>query len=311
MNKKHKRIWIFGCTGFIGQALVSHLASNSQNQLFLLFHKNAPFKNFEAYNTFSGSISDIEPGIFRKYPPDVVFHLARIPGGNIFSRTLASQKAFKANQRLGEIFKSLEKPPVVVYVSGSLMYGPSKNEIPATEITSLNPVSFAKQYVRGELPWLHIQESGELDVRFARPGWIVGPNSWFREFFWKHYLKSGKVPYYGDGSQLMSVIGLDDCARLIELLSIEGAAQQNMNIFALPPLPQKQFAKVLAGRLNVGLDEIPMYQLVRLYGKTVATALTASIPLSTMHSRMYENFRPLAPDLDSIFENVLPFLKDK
>lgn len=311
MNYKHKRIWIFGATGFIGQALVSHLASNPQNRLFILFHHNMPFSNYESHNIFTGSISNIEPGILKRYPPDVVFHLARISGRNILLRALASQRAFKANQRLTEILISLEKPPVVVYVSGSLMYGPLDNENPATENTPLNPVSFAKQYIRGELPWLHVQESGKLDVRFARPGWIVGPNSWFREFFWKHYLKSGKIPYYGDGSQLMSVIGLDDCARFIDRLSIDGAARQNLNIFALPPLPQKHFTEVLAGKLNAGVEQVPVHQLIRLYGKTVATALTSSIPLSTEHSRMYENIRPLAPDLDSIFENVLPLLEYK
>ncbi len=311
MNNKHKRIWIFGATGFIGQALVSHLVSNSQNRLFILFHHNMPFRNYETHNTFTGSISNIEPGILRRYPPDVVFHLARIPGGNIFTRAMASQRAFRANQRLAEILRTLEKPPVVVYVSGSLMYGPRHIANPATEVTPLKPVSFAKQYIRGEQPWLQVQETRKLDVRFARPGWIVGPHSWFREFFWKHYLKSGKIPYYGDGSQLMSVIGLDDCARLIDRLAADGAARQNLNIFAFPPLPQKQFSKVLAGKLNAGVDEVPMNQLVRLYGKTVATALTSSIPLSTEHSLMYENFRPLAPDLDSIFEKVLPLLEYK
>lgn len=311
MKHQHRRIWIFGATGFIGQALVNYLSSNPNNQLFILFHNKMPFKNYESHNTFTGSILNIEPEIFERYPPDLIFHLARIPGGNIISRTLASEKAYRANVRLTEILENLEKPLVVVYVSGSLMYGPSRYGNPVSENARLNPVSFAKHYIRGELPWLHVQKTGKLDVRFARPGWIVGPDSWFREFFWNHYLKTGCIPCYGDGSQLMSVTGLNDCARLIDLLSVAGAPRQNLNMFTLSPVTQKYFTEVLAGKLNAGVEEVSMPRLVRLYGKTVAEALTLSIPLSTVHSGLYKNFRPLEPGLDAIFEKVLMLLEDK
>jgi nucleoside-diphosphate-sugar epimerase len=222
MNNQQKNIWIFGGTGFIGNALVSQLASNPQNRLFLLLHRTTNFKKYEAFNTFYGSLSDFDFNLFERYPPDIIFHLARFAGGNPVTRHLASRRAFMANQRLKSMLKKLEKPPVVVYVSGSLMYGPQLGNGCATENTPLNPVAFATHYIKGEEPWIEAQKEGIPDIRFARPGWIVGTSSWFKEFFWNFYLKTGKIPFYGDGNQLMSVVGLQDCARLIDRLGIEG-----------------------------------------------------------------------------------------
>lgn len=311
MNSQQRNTWIFGATGFIGQALFDCLAENPQNRLFLLLHRRMPFKKFENHNTFTGSLPDFDPRLFERYPPHVVFHLARFPGGNAFTRTLASQRAFKANQRLVELLKKLEKPPVVVYVSGSLMYGPQKNNEPATEQTPLNPAAFAKYYIRGELPWLRAQERKILDLRFARPGWIVGPSSWFAEFFWKYYLRTGKVPYYGDGSQLMSLVGLRDCARLIARLAEKGTVRQNLNIFTMPPLSQKEFSELLAGKLNAAATGISVKDLRRRYGKTVASALTSSIPLSTLYPDFYRDYQPVAPDLEAVFDEVLSFFENK
>jgi nucleoside-diphosphate-sugar epimerase len=311
MNEDRKNIWIFGATGFIGQALFDYLTENLQNRLFLLLHRRMPFKKFENHNTFTGSLSDFDPRLFGRYPPDVVFHLARFPGGNALTRTLASQRAFKANQRLVEILKNLKKPPVVVYVSGSLMYGPQKNTEPATEQTPLNPAAYAKYYIKGELPWLYAQEQEILDVRFARPGWIVGPSSWFAEFFGKYYLKTGKVPYYGDGSQLMSLVSLRDCARLIARLAEKGTVRQNLNIFTMPPLPQKEFSELLAGKLNAALTGISIQDVRRRYGKTVASALTSCIPLSTLYLDLYRDYQPVTPNLEIVFDEVLSFLENE
>ncbi len=307
MDEDRKNIWMFGATGFIGRALFDHLAMNPQNRLFLLLHRKMPFKKFENHNTFTGNLSDFDSRLFEHYPPDAIFHLARFPGGNAFTRMLASQRAFKANQRLVEILEKLEKPPVIVYVSGSLMYGPQKINEPATERTPLNPAAYAKYYIKGELPWLRAQEQKILDVRFARPGWIVGPSSWFAEFFGKYYLKTDKVPYYGDGSQLMSLVSLRDCARLIARLAEKGTVRQNLNIFTMPPLPQKEFSELLAGKLNAAATEISMQNLHRRYGKTVASALTSSIPLSTLYPDFYRDYQPVAPDLEAVFEEVLSF----
>ena len=200
---------------------------------------------------------------------------------------------------------------MVVYVSGSLMYGAQNNDKPATENTALSPAAYAKFYIRGERPWIDAQQAGKLDIRFARPGWIVGTSSWFVEFYWKYYLKTGKVPSYGDGTQYMSLISLRDCARLIDLLSREGGERQNLNILMAPPVRQTDFSTALAKQLNTSVNEIPVQEIRKKYGKTVESALTTSIPMATNYPEIYLKFRPSHPDLDSILEQALTVLKNK
>jgi nucleoside-diphosphate-sugar epimerase len=311
MESQQRNVWIFGCTGFIGQELLTHLSSDPCNRLHLLLHRRVDFQKYESFNTFVGSLEDFDSRLFDRYPPDVIFHLARLAGGRTLTRRLASTRAFNANKRLICLIEKLANPPLVVYVSGSLMYGPRSNDNPAVENNPLSPAAYAKFYIKGEQPWLEAQKNGTLDIRFTRPGWIVGTSSWFVEFYWKYYLRTGKIPSYGDGTQYMSLISLQDCARLIDLLSKEGTERQNLNILTAPPVRQADFSAVLAKQLNTSIDEIPVQEIRMKYGKTVESALTTSIPMATNYPDIYRKFKPSHPNLDSILEQALTVLKNK
>jgi nucleoside-diphosphate-sugar epimerase len=287
MAADRRNIWVLGGTGFIGSALVSRLSDDPDNLITLLIHKRANYRQLENFNTFKGSLGTIDPAWFERYPPDVVFHLARPAGSNVLTRNLRSFRGEKANERLISILSSLKKPPVVVYVSGSLMYGPVDADNPAYEDTPLNPGAFAKAYYRNEKPWIEAQQKGRLDIRFARPGWIVGTTSWFRQFFWEPYRLNGKVPCYGDGSQLMSVIHNSDCASMIDHLGRQETPVKALNIFAMEPVTQLEFSMKLASLLKTETGMISFDQLVRIYGSTTAKALTLSIPMKTRYPGMH------------------------
>ncbi|MEX0982224.1 MAG: NAD(P)-dependent oxidoreductase [Bacteroidales bacterium] len=311
MKSLKKNIWIFGGTGFIGDALVKKLSENENNRLHLLLHKNRPFKSLEHTNTFTGSLQDFDPAWFLKYPPDVIFHLARPAGGNHLSRSYAARSGLKANRKIIHILRDLYKPPVIVYVSGSLMFGTRDKETPAMEDSALAPVSFAASYFRLESPWIEAGKNEILDVRMARPGWIVGPSSWFVEFFWKPYLVSGKVPFYGDGNQQMSVIHLEDCAGLIASLGNAEERYRSLNIFCGPIVTQNEFSAQMAGLLNTETTRIPFNKIVRKYGRTVSMALTSSIPMGTIYNEIYNHYSFKYPDLKSILVNIIGILKNK
>ena len=304
-----RNIWVFGGTGFIGQALLAHLRNNPANSLHLLVHRHIPYRMLEDLNAFSGSLSTFNPEWFTNYPPDAIFHLARPAGSFAITRKLAAHKARKANQRMVEIIKKLPKPPPVIYVSGSLMYGPQASGESAYENALLKPVSFAKYYIHGEQPWIEAQEEGVLDVRFARPAWILGASSWFKEFYWKHYRQTGKIPCFGDGSQMMSLIHLEDCARMIEQLSRSGSSGQNLNIFTGEPIAQFDFSSILATKLNTGVQMVTSRELNRKYGKTVASALLASIPLATHYPEIHGQSKIKFPDTGGMIEQTLNLLR--
>ena len=311
MSQTGKRnVWILGGTGFIGQALVSFLSKKKENNLHLLLHKNAPYQNLEPYNTIMGELGSFEPFWFERYPPDIIFHLARPAGSNYFSRYLKAFKGEQANRRLADAMLHLEKKPVVVYVSGSLMYGERKAHEPAREDSPLNPYAFARHYIRNEKPWIEMQQKQLLDVRFARPGWIVGAGSWFESFFWNHYLQTGKVPCYGTGEHMMPLIHVDDCASMIDALSRYGGSGQNLNIFAGPILRHRDFCLILAELLRTTLDEIPFEKARARWGGTVAQALVSNVPMQTLYPEVHEKSYIRYPDPEALLFAVVRQLKN-
>ncbi len=304
-----RNIWIFGATGFIGSALVRHLAKDPANRMHLLIHKHQPFQNYESFNTITGSIEKFDPYWFERYPPDVVFHLARPAGSNSLKRFIASRRGEKANRRLVNVFSALKRPPVIVYVSGSLVYGNLQASSPATEDSGLSPVSYAKYYFSNEKPWLKARSEGRLDVRFARPGWVTGPGSWFREFFWKYYLAKGKIPCYGDGSQSMSVVHVDDTAAMIDALSIHGTAGRDLNIFTGRPLLHLELCEMLAYLLGAEVEFISEKSIKRNFGPATADALLSSVPMDTSYPDIHKKANVNFVEHKNLLADVVRLLK--
>jgi len=311
MTGNKKNVWILGGTGFIGKALIKQLSQSDEYLLHLLVHQNIPYKFLEPFSIFTGSLENFDLTWLKKYPPDLVFHLARLGGSNAISRSFSSHKGAKANERLIQFLSGMTNPPVVVYVSGSLMYGPQENGKAAVELSELKPVSYARYYYRAEEPWIKAQTSGKLDVRFARPGWILGPDSWFRFFYWDHFLRTGKVPSYGDGNQLMSLIHLDDCAGQIIKLAEKGQKNQNLNVISGITVCQKDFAELLAAQLKAEIESIPVAKLRKKFGQTVTEALTSSIPMTTAYPELCQSDSFRYPDAESMIRSVLSFFEHK
>ncbi len=310
MQSVKKNIWIFGGTGFIGSVLVKHLLRDKKNLLHLLVHKRVDYRSLENFNIVTGSLSGFDPFWFERYPPDILFHLARPAGSNMFTRIRRAASGGKANRRLVNILRRLPCPPVIVYVSGSLMYGERCACDPAKENDPLNPASFARFYYYNERPWIDAQKDGRLDVRFARPGWIAGPGSWFREFFWKPYLRSGKVPCYGEGNQPMSLIHIEDCAAMIEVLGSHGKKGINLNIFSGDIIRHVDFCQILARLLKTETEVIPYERIRRKFGKVTASALVSSTPLQTQYPDLHRKSNTLYPHLEESLTDVIRLLEN-
>jgi nucleoside-diphosphate-sugar epimerase len=157
MEMAKKNIWILGGTGYIGAALVKHLAAIDGYRLHLLVHRNVPYKFLEPFSIYTGSLENFDLSWMEKYPPDIIFHLARLGGSNAFTRKFSSLKGAKANERLIKFLSGLKTSPVIVYVSGSLMYGHQESGSFVDENSELDPVSYGRYYYRAEEPLLKAQ----------------------------------------------------------------------------------------------------------------------------------------------------------
>ncbi|TVQ06694.1 MAG: NAD(P)-dependent oxidoreductase [Bacteroidetes bacterium] len=309
MVQNKRNVWILGGTGYIGSALVDHLSRDPENQIYILLHQKAPAGYLKKYNVFFGSLGDINKEWFERYTPEVIFHLARPVPNTYIERLFRINGGSRANRKLMNTLAGLTHKPVMVYVSGSSIYGKLDIDHPALEDSPLSPYHFANHYIRNENPWLEAQQYGKLDVRFARPGWIVGPDSWFLKFFWNHYLKTGKVPCYGNGKQLMSLIHINDCAAMIDALARFGEIGKNLNIFAGPTVTHREFCEILAGLLQTSLDEIPYEKIKHRFGVTAARALVSSTPMQTLYPHVHSKASLQFPDAASLLKDVVQQLK--
>ena len=92
-------------------------------------------------------------------------------------------------------------------------------------------------------------------------------------FYWRPYLDTSRIPVYGDGSQLMSLVDLHDCAGQISDLAENGEKHQNLNIFTGSPVTQREFAETLAKLLHTTTMPVTMGQLKQHFGKLLQKLL--------------------------------------
>ena len=77
-----KNCWILGGTGFIGHQLVKHLSETANYRLHMLVHQNISYRELENHSLFTGNLEDFDWSWLEKYPPTVIFHMARLAGSN-------------------------------------------------------------------------------------------------------------------------------------------------------------------------------------------------------------------------------------
>ena len=178
-----------------------------------------------------------------EFRPDVIIHCCRLSGRWKIGRYFAAIKGYIANKRLIHALKKCNQNIHIIYVSGSLMYGDC-NEKKIYEDNHLNPLSFAKQYIIAEYPFLKTYQ--HLNVTLCRPAWIVGDSSWFKTYYIDHIKTHQSIPCYGAGNNLMNLISIQSCASKIVNLINKSSLKQVQNIVQFESITQKQFCKSLA-----------------------------------------------------------------
>lgn len=292
---------VLGGTGYLGVPLVRRLLAAGVRVTCLQHYRPVPLPGTRVVQ---GSLQHFPWRSLEQDRPDVVFHLARIPGRGGLRGLLTRARNRLANERLMLALASWSRPPLVVFVGGTLAYG-SHGEAQVTETTGLSPTSFSRDYHRAELPWLRAMRHHDVPVIVTRPAWVLGPGSWFERYYRRFIETESAVPLYGPGDNWMSLVHVEDCAGLFEHVARHALPMSVVNVFAGPPLRQVELAERLGRLTGLPIRRVPLDDLRRRLGRAVVEAFTFSARIGTIHEELHAAYRPAHPDLDASLSALL------
>lgn len=295
-----KHILVLGGSGFIGRHVLNALSHHVPHirVTTLLRH---PVDVPQGIQVQIGDLQSFEWSALDAHPPDHIIHLARINSSRFGSigRRLAASSGNKANNRLLRYIKKKNWNSKITYVSGSLMYGNQSGF--ADEASPLNPVSFAKEYIAAERPF--------LDYPFAqivRLPWVFGNGSWFKSFYLQPIRNGNAIPVYGDGQNRMSFIHVKDAGKMIA----EIALNEDFGTFNLTmenPLSQAEFCALLEEISGKKVEIIPNLSLRKKFEKAIYEAFTTSIPLKSQYQKRFNEHAEFT-SAEDMLRKELPIL---
>ncbi len=306
MNDR-KKIFLLGGTGFIGTAVTRRLCENRQvNDLMMLIHRRAPFRDLEQINTNTGSLGSFDLSLLDQFKPDTIIHMARMSGSGKLGRWMAAFFGARANHRIINHLKRKPAKPHIIYVSGTLVYGDC-GDGPVDEDRPIHPVAFAREYISAEKPWMDALEKGNLPVTILRPPWIVGKGSWFAEFYLKSIREHRVVPLFGDGQNWMSLIDVEDCAGLIAHAVRNAEPGRYYNLFCPGAcVTQREFVERLAKQTGAAVKKFDADEVKRRYGPALWEAFTFSNFSSTKYPEFIAGYNFKYASIEEIIRNNLP-----
>lgn len=277
-------VLVLGGTGFIGSAVIDQLKKKKQNTVVTV-HRSRPDNS--DIPTINADIRSFDWHLLDVNPPSAIIHLARISGRRKLSRYIAGWRGYLASQKLIRWMKTVKNPPHLIYVSGTLVYGDCEGAV-IDETAPLNPIAFQKDYIRAEYPFLEHIDS-DLPISIVRPPWVIGPDSWFQQFYVEPCRKSGKIRQYGSGDNMMSLIHVEDCARQITEVALSSERGNVYNLISCEPISHAEFCTITADLLQAEIHKMSDQQLRRKYGKTVYEALTFSSRITSRHQLIQQS----------------------
>lgn len=296
-----KNALVIGGTGYLGRHVIASLKSRSIT-IYATCNKT-PFPQDSAINVVHGGIAAIDHELINRIKPDVIFHLARpaIPRLRRLGRIVAAQLAAYYNQRLIRQLMLSRHRPRLVFASGSLMYGNSSN--PHDEDAPLNPVSYARDYLAGEMPLVRLASSGSYPCMVIRLPWMLGNGSWFRWFYLNSVARSGKIPAFGNTLNMMEIIDVHDAAQMVIAAADKAGKPGVFNVVTQGAISQDVFLQTTASAFDAAIvDHSELFGKVE---KAVYEAFTSSIQITTKYPELYAGFSytPLMESLEKIAES--------
>jgi nucleoside-diphosphate-sugar epimerase len=292
---------VLGGGGFIGAPLVRALVGSGVRTSCLVHRRPSP--TLEA-RTIPGSIDRFRWRDLEADLPDVIFHLARIPRHGRFDAAVIRARNRIASARLLLWLASTPRPPLLVFVGGTLAYG-SHGDATVTEGTPLSPISFSRDYHAAEIPWLQALRGTDAPIVIARPAWVLGPGSWFEAYYARPIFEDAFVPLYGDGRSWMSIVHVEDCAGQLIHLARRAPPMTVMNLFSGSPIRQSELCERLARLTGLPIRRLTPEEIRARHGRAVEEAFAFSARIDTLHAGLQASYRPRHADLDATLAALL------
>jgi nucleoside-diphosphate-sugar epimerase len=259
---------VIGGSGYLGQRVIQSLLAMNYI-IYALQHKTDVLQH-ENIKILNGGLEIVSSKLLSQIKPSYIFHCGRptFSRFRFFGRKLAAQKALRLNKKLIKEIKKSEIETKLIFASGSLAYGNSR--LPHSESSALNPISYSRQYIKGELPMVNEKGTEKFKVLTLRFPWLLGNASWFKWFYLQNIQQTNKIPLFGEGNNFMSLIDVNDAAILMVKYAEEVHHSGVFNIFSPSQITQNEFVEIVSQVFKV---EIVPHSLI--YPKLEAAAFEA------------------------------------
>jgi UDP-glucose 4-epimerase len=296
-----KKVLVIGGSGFLGRHMMREIIRQGF-EVHVLQHRD-PIRNEEQVNIIKGSISSINRKMIREIKPDIVFHLARpkFPRLHRTGRHLAARYAAWLNEKLIRELGRSGYHGRLIFASGSLMYGNS--DVPVNEDFPLNPISYARQYYRGEMPIINSFRKGTIPITVIRYPWLLGRGSWFEWFYLKTMEKNGSIPLFGEGNNNMEIIDILDAARATVQIAASGEMPEIYNLRSPCPVTQSEFAQAVSKVSGMPVRDYRQVISGRIEWEALE-AFTSNIVFTSKYNGFQMNFQynPLTVTISRILD---------
>jgi nucleoside-diphosphate-sugar epimerase len=278
---------LIGGSGFLGSAVMQELLAKGHH-VYATQNKR-PVNNQPGVTVIEGGIKSLTATKLNEIKPEAIFHCARpvMPKLRQWGRVVAAWQAKRYNQFLLRQIAASHDRPVLFFASGSLVYGNSP--LPHDEDAAIRPISYARQYHRGEQPILAAVGRDPSKVLLLRFPWLLGNGSWFSWFYLKSIKESKRVPLFGNGENAMSLISLPDAARIMVDHFTSGKESGVYNIFSPFVHTQRSFAEHVASHYSAEVTDFrDLYP--KGVEKAVLEAFESNILLTSKHPELLKEY---------------------
>lgn len=298
-----KNILLLGGSGFIGKEILQALLE-AGHRVVATEHNNKIGLQAQNLSIIHTSFRDLDlAGL--PFQPDIIVHAARNRTGRFgkFGRFFMGHKGKKENQALLGDIKKQQKPVKFIYISGSLMYGSHPGKL-IDESFPTAPVSYAREYIHAEIPFLEEIKKNNNNVVMLRVPWVVGNGSWLKWAYTDYRQKHNTIPLYGEGSNKMTFVDVQYVAKSVCTL-ISTDFHGLLNLYHPQYLSQAEWAQLLTDETGSPLQKITTADP----GKSAFTeAFHTDICLSSRHTDLQTILQKDMVPIRDIVRKYLPFM---